>query len=813
MINNTCLLACVLAAGSTNPIANRDPLASAMFANGRGELAPAKLNQILESLAQLPAPMRDSACEALFAPRNGRSLAQVSPAICFAPGTPDEVVRAWHESMHIVGGGFSPRFQPAIRWESTATQPGDPGIPGTPVVLTYSFVPDGTNVPAAISQPDRPSDLFTFMDTLYGNRQTWQDLFHDSMRRWSEVSGITYVYEPMDDGATLVGSVGIPGSRGDVRIAGAIIDGGGGVLAYNYYPEVGDMVIDTADTYWAANLANNSRSLRNVIAHEAGHGLGMAHVCPVTTSKLMEPFVTNVFDGLRHDDIRHAHYWYGDSAEPNNTIETATELLGLSECNKRVLGPISEPGVQTPFASLYSINSELDFDWFAFTPDVTQLVTITVRPVGFSYDDSPQDCAGNQGSCCSGNIIDSRQLGDLNFEIYNRATNALIATSNQTGAGQAETLTIPLSGQTDYGIRIAGIPPEGSPQSYNLELSGVPATVTWAINPAMPTSVAPATEQAVTVAITSGANNIAPNGVRLIYRVNGGQELTTPMTRLINPVRYVGTLPGSSCGNNITYRVSAQLALPAGELIGLPCGGGEAELFIGEKNTVFADSFEIDRGWTINNIAVTDGGWERAQPAGDALRGDPLTDADGNGWCMLTGNRPGNSDLDGGPTQATSPVFNLSQYTGGFVSMRRWFALNTADQDRMRIEVSGNDGASWTVVDEVANDPQWTNRIADLAAFNVLTSTMRVRVTAIDNPNNSVAEAAFDDVRIVAWRCNAGPTCYADFNNDGGVDGSDVESFYLAWQAGEPGADVNEDGGVDGTDVEAFFVQWAVGGC
>lgn len=55
--------------------------------------------------------------------------------------------------------------------------------------------------------------------------------------------------------------------------------------------------------------------------------------------------------------------------------------------------------------------------------------------------------------------------------------------------------------------------------------------------------------------------------------------------------------------------------------------------------------------------------------------------------------------------------------------------------------------------------------------------------------------------------------CAADFNRDGGVDGGDVEAFFLVWEAGEPGADVNRDGGVDGGDVEAFFIVWSAGGC
>ena len=55
--------------------------------------------------------------------------------------------------------------------------------------------------------------------------------------------------------------------------------------------------------------------------------------------------------------------------------------------------------------------------------------------------------------------------------------------------------------------------------------------------------------------------------------------------------------------------------------------------------------------------------------------------------------------------------------------------------------------------------------------------------------------------------------CPADFNRDGGVDGGDVESFFVAWEAANPNADVNEDGGIDGGDVEAFFILWESGGC
>jgi hypothetical protein len=53
--------------------------------------------------------------------------------------------------------------------------------------------------------------------------------------------------------------------------------------------------------------------------------------------------------------------------------------------------------------------------------------------------------------------------------------------------------------------------------------------------------------------------------------------------------------------------------------------------------------------------------------------------------------------------------------------------------------------------------------------------------------------------------------CVGDYNQDGGVDGSDIEAFFIDWEAGEGAADVNEDGGVDGGDIEFFFTRWDAG--
>ncbi|MFZ4428985.1 MAG: S8 family serine peptidase [Phycisphaerales bacterium] len=55
------------------------------------------------------------------------------------------------------------------------------------------------------------------------------------------------------------------------------------------------------------------------------------------------------------------------------------------------------------------------------------------------------------------------------------------------------------------------------------------------------------------------------------------------------------------------------------------------------------------------------------------------------------------------------------------------------------------------------------------------------------------------------------PACIGDFNQDGGVDGSDVVDFFGAWENGDAAADVNQDGGIDGTDIGTFYEAWESG--
>lgn len=57
------------------------------------------------------------------------------------------------------------------------------------------------------------------------------------------------------------------------------------------------------------------------------------------------------------------------------------------------------------------------------------------------------------------------------------------------------------------------------------------------------------------------------------------------------------------------------------------------------------------------------------------------------------------------------------------------------------------------------------------------------------------------------------PSRVADYDDSGGVDGSDVHAFLTDWAIAAPCADVNLDGGGEGQDVELWFISWCCASC
>jgi serralysin len=355
-------------------------------------------------------------------------------AACFAEGTREDVMAHVMDQL-----GFPDEFRYNLvnRW---------PGSQGDPLVLTWSFIPDGVTIPSGIGEGSGTNELFSRMDSLFasqGGRATWILRFQQSFDRWQALIGTTYVRLSMpgqdwDDGAVW-GSAGNGTTRGDVRICMKVIDGGSNTLAYNNFPSNGgDMVLDRAES-WNSS-ANTHRFLRDVIMHEHGHGLGLAHVCPIlggTSGRLMEPTINTNIDGPQHDDIRGGQHYYGDNDEPNNSAAAAIDLGTVSAGVPVNRGNMPAPVIAN--TSIQSIDANAEQDYYKFTVNFgAKLSTISVTPRGFTYDSSTQ--AGN-GSCNSGSFVDSLSARNLNFQVLGNDGVTVIATANSQPAGSAETLT------------------------------------------------------------------------------------------------------------------------------------------------------------------------------------------------------------------------------------------------------------------------------------------------------------------------------------------------------------------------------------
>jgi hypothetical protein len=364
----------------------------------------------------------------------------------------------------------SSAYVPDERWSITAT--GATGASGTPVTLTWSIAPDGTSIPG-----EGASNLVSYLDGLFNVTSTtvltqrpWFSLLRQSFERWSELSGITFNYEPNDNGSTLELSSGVRGIRGDVRLGGTFIDGSGGTLAYTWLPNSGDVVVDTGESNFYSNPANNYRALRNTMMHELGHALGLLHLESSSDSLLMEPIISVGTDGPQLDDIRGIHGFYGDALEKTNgglgngTYQRATPLGALSIGGTLAVGSDAAGGqavgsLETDFVS---IANDTDVDFFSFTVVAPTRIDVTLTPLGGVFRQGPE---GSQQS-----LFDANSRNDLALAVFAPNGSTLLRFADSAAAGASEMLSgLELASAGTYFVRVRGA--SANVQLYELELS------------------------------------------------------------------------------------------------------------------------------------------------------------------------------------------------------------------------------------------------------------------------------------------------------------------------------------------------------
>jgi len=332
-------------------------------------------------------------------------------------------------------------------------------------------------------------------------------------------------------------------------------------------------------------------------------------------------------------------------------------------------------------------------------------------------------------------------------------------------------------------VRVVGFDVPEGPQAFSLTSSG-PLTETGLrirFPAGVPSVLAPGIAATFDVSITSDTENIVAGSETLHARYDGGAFLSIPLIALGGGA-YSATLPPPVCGAAPEFFVSA-----AGDLSGTISAPATSPFsaVVQTVNTSFADDFESEMGWSAGQPGDTAsrGVWNRMDPEGTAAQ--PEDDHSSAGTqCFVTDGVAGGSlgafDVDGGFTTLLSPRIDLSTQSDPDISYWRWFSNNqgaSPSTDVFQIDISDDDGATWTSVETVGPDFDnaggWifhTFRVTDFAA---LTSRMRMRFIAADEGSGSIVEAALDDFQVVEVGCD---TVLNDCNGNGIVDADDIAS-------------------------------------
>jgi serralysin len=351
-------------------------------------------------------------------------------------------------------------YQLSSRWSSTTLSGGGLGQ-GDPTTITWSIVPDGTNIPGEGS-----SNLVSFLNFEFGSSATWLPLFTQSFQRWDDLSGLTLMYESNDDGVSHGNFPGLWGTRGDVRIGGNFLDGSSGVLAYNFFPNNGDMVLDTGDGNFYDTPTNNFRALRNVLMHEHGHGIGIRHVESNNSRQLMEPFINTNFDGPQFDDLLAVQRHYGDIYEENggnNSSSEATSLGAIADGSTASIGTdaINSPAIASSRVDFVSVDDNSDSDYYSFTVSSRSELDILLDPRGPTYNQGPQ--GGGQNS------FNTRALSNLRLRLYDTNGTTLLSDQSANGIGSSESIDNFVVDSGTYFVRVTGA--ANNVQMYRLDVT------------------------------------------------------------------------------------------------------------------------------------------------------------------------------------------------------------------------------------------------------------------------------------------------------------------------------------------------------
>lgn len=324
----------------------------------------------------------------------------------------------------------------------------------------------------------------------------------------------------------------------------------------------------------------------------------------------------------------------------------------------------------------------------------------------------------------------------------------------------------------------------------------------------LPEQVRPGLPTPVRLAITENGVELDPASVTLTLREDD-QTTDVPMVA-DDSGAYAAELPPGECFEELEFWFSAKDTLGRSYVspFNAPTSGGHVTQVATGSANLFGDDFNADREWIVDNSGASAGGWTRGEPAGGSAI-EPRSDADGSGWAYLTGTTPGES-LRGGPITLTSPRFDLRQTPHATLHYAAWYAVDGGLASPLLVQLSGDDGATWTTIAGLAHADEWRTFGVRVADHVTPGEAVRLRFSANNSFGVSDVEAGVDGVRLVTPLCDP---CTADYNGDGEVNTLDflayLNDYTGAGSLGDP--DLNGDGDVNTLDFLLFLNLYTAG--
>lgn len=381
---------------------------------------------------------------------------------------------------------------------------------GDPMTVTWSITPDGTKISS------NTSNLISTLDELYGvqngnptgdfSNRPWFVPIQNALDSFALKSGLTYIYEPNDDGAdhfTVNGRYtdlnnripensfsGELGVRGDLRITGYDFSWAGGFSAVpssvaldsNFTPvDRGHSGIVLSSSFGNGVGLGNTGTIDFLITHENMHAVGSNHIRVNNSNSLSTVTGSGgTSQGPQFTDLLTLQRRYGDVNEKNNgndSIANATNIGAVDLDLPIRLG--FNAGIGTANSSLQVANDAVDFvsidddgdtDVYRFSVSGSQLVAIELEPRGPAYSFT------NQRTGSTVYNIDASSLSDLSLSLFD-SSGTLLDTVDANGVGDGESLMLSPPASGDYYVQVNG--DADDIQFYALEISSFVATTAF----------------------------------------------------------------------------------------------------------------------------------------------------------------------------------------------------------------------------------------------------------------------------------------------------------------------------------------------